>query len=1482
MKKGILLFFVVCIGSCQVVYGQGWAIEGYMNIQSGDCYDAPTMTSAQMSYKNSQGNVIATPVLWPVERTRPDQPLDSYNFVIRGNGNAFPSGTLSFSGSGICKVKQNTADPQTFILVDHYLGDNGTGNLSPTSDCAYFYFDSPYGSHDYETVRVTGTFHARMEIVVTPSPGWCDAVELRSKNTCRSPKWEVSDYVTGPWKAIGQTTVINPAIADFVRVGLNGTGMKYFRLTGVEGTTSEIVPVNIFPAGPSARLGSVAPTCVGGNDWYIEIADIKKDPLVSSVKADVFINGISTPVASVTSSQNTINITREDFITSVDPKATFRVTLSNATPNQGICLSELGTIAIPERLPLTASEVASSRKNPGCYNSTDGEVTIDVKYYNGNYTVFVNGTPREVQATGGRFVLNGLAPRQNYSIVVKDSHCEAPPVSVMLDSPEELKATLTPVKQLNCADSQDGQLQVSVTGGKSPTIEWSTNEVTPVISNLKAGTYSATIHDAGCPDVTSSYTLVAPPALGVTFNNTMPSCEGINDGQITIENITNTRGSLSYAWASSDGKTIGLSASVSRLQAGTYFVTITDKVSATSTCSVTKQTILENPPGVTVKINPVLAFNNFPIRCKGDSNGKLEVSVTDPNNQLTQASKLTWSTGDQGQSIENLSEGTYTVSIPYGNNCRAEDSYVLTAPDALSAVITSTSNYNGLPVSCYGKRDGKLSVTATGGAGNYRYTWNDGSTEPTKNNIGTGTYRVTVTDDNTCTTETTYSTKPVAPVEVSLVSQSNYAGFGVSCYNSSDGFVTTVAKGGTGKYTYAWNNYQEGATIQALSSGEYSVTATDENGCSASLAHTVTKPDALVLAVENFIPVSCNGSNDGNITLSSLGGSGGYEFSVNNGVTWQSSPVFNSLKASQYVAKLRDKNNCQVSVGKTISEPAAISIDFQNITSTLCADLKGSATTVVSGGVKEYSYSWKNHLGKKVNESKDLVGVPGGVYTLTVSDQNNCQASKVLPIVTEDGPLASYVSTATRCYDATDGTALLTITKGQSPVTIQWPDGRQGLQGFNLARGIHYVTLTDGNKCATAKAVEITSPDEIKVDMKYYKTPTCYGSCDGVVTLEASGGAGNFEYEWNRKNTASQSELCSGVYPVIVRDGKACAISKDIFLPQPDPIKIETETKSPTCAGVCDGVVTLTATGGNGNYHFTWPNGQVATTQNSLCNGSYKILLNDGEGCKAETLVTIVAPKSTAIDLGGGIALCEGKEHTLDIGPRWLHQQWGSSIGFVSKDQSIKVNAPATYWVEAMDAQGCIAKDTFLLETATDLLNASFLLSNDGYVGDTIVMVEITRPLPDTIRWTYPHEMIVLEESADVVFGKFNSPGTYTITLAVSSGGCNDTVEKTITILEKEYDDEGSRLGYEAFVKKFELHPNPNDGNFDVTVELLEESPVLFTVWDGSTNRMIKKDSDTGKRVYTIHFDLRPLSSGVYVIRLDHAKGKAFLRFVVQ
>jgi hypothetical protein len=203
------------------------------------------------------------------------------------------------------------------------------------------------------------------------------------------------------------------------------------------------------------------------------------------------------------------------------------------------------------------------------------------------------------------------------------------------------------------------------------------------------------------------------------------------------------------------------------------------------------------------------------------------------------------------------------------------------------------------------------------------------------------------------------------------------------------------------------------------------------------------------------------------------------------------------------------------------------------------------------------------------------------------------------------------------------------------------------------------------------------------------------------------------------------------------------------------------------------------------------------------------------------------------------------------------------------------------YWLEVKNSSDCVAQDTFLLETSNELLNANFLLATEAMAGDTVVVIDISWPLPDQAVWRFPEEMKQIENSDDIVYGQFVNPGTYTVSLLASLGQCRDEITKEITIITQSANADEGRLGTDPFVKEFHMYPVPNQGQFDVGIELREVSPIILSVSNILTGKQIYRIADSGQKTYDKHFNLTPLTAGPYTLRLDHRKGTKYIRFIV-
>jgi hypothetical protein len=1408
--------------------------------------------------------------------------------------------SLSLDGNPVSGIKINTVNSFEYTSpLSKYAFSVNTNNCGgDNSFCQSFDSKSGDISDQYlwRASAGSGILSYCYEPVLSPldvSGGKCGQDVTLSMNTWgKRYVWEVTDGST--WQTLETTT---PASGSYMLSGsitvtrqrlaaLFGSlyGKSFLFQVTVEGCNKRVAQasqaISITAAPPTISMESFTDViCYGEASGTATLQ-------ISSSEIDRFViscDNLSTPQSP---DFQIPEVYGGNYTVTGLSKGTwsFQVQNNNSinSSNYGVCYSTIERlIKEPSKVTVDFNTMLYNGYAIKCNGGSTGETKAIGSGGIGGYKDFSWSTGATTEN------ITGLKAG-TYTVSLKDANNCVATDQVILQEPTPVNVSLAASTDYNgypvsCWDKSDGGIKTTVSGGIAGyTYLWSTGETGSSVSGLGVSTYSVTVTDGNSCKATGSLPLTAPAKIDFSIDQLAPlNCPGDKTAILEAKPVNATIiGAPHYNW--STGET---TSTITDKGSGIYSLKLSDDQG----CSTTKSITLNEPPVYKVSIVPQSDYNGSYIKCNGESNGILAAIVKDGNNNKTSAQNYLWTEngttiGESASlsSISNLAKGMYKVAITYGSQCKAEASYFLSDPEPVNVKLSIASNYNGQAISCYNMADGKLHAIASGGTKSLTCSWNTGATGSLLSGIGAGSYTATVKDENGCSVTASMSLGNPLPVQASITDVSDYSGYGISCNGLHDGAITSEGKGGTGVYTYTWSNGQTTASINGLAAGSYTVTISDNNGCKQSISQNITEPSPLTLSLADQKNISCYDGSNGSIQISASGGAGNYTYSKDNKNSWQSADSFTALKAGNYTVILHDNNGCEKTITSTLTQPTKINISFKDLQPAFCSNATGMATAVVSGGVSGYTYNWQDSKNNTVDTDVTLSNVKGGIYTLVVTDNNVCTMNASVGITSTDGAKSTYTATAAKCFDSSDGSAAITITEGDGPFIIEWPDKQSTLQGVNLKKGLYNVLITDSHNCTVVQEVDIPAPNALQLAVKNETMPTCNGICDGQLTLQASGGVGGYIYQWNNQSAASQTQLCATVYPVVLKDANGCILTQDVELKHPEPIQIVVVNSTlPTCKDGCDGVLEVAADGGNGGYNYTWANGGNSSIKSGICPGSYTVAVSDKKGCKGESTVILTNTPELPLNLGNGVTLCVGQTYTLDAGAGWKSIVWKSNTGYTSTDQKIMVKDAGSYWLEVFNDKGCIAQDTFLLETSYDLLKASFMIPKQAIAGDTVVMIDISWPMPEKIEWNYPLEMTVLQDNGDVLSGKFNTTGTYEVNLATHLGECFDQVSKTITIIESEGDSEGGRLGYEEYVKNFTLYPNPNNGAFHVGVELTEEMPITVSVWHSPSGVLVKKVEQNGEKIYQLYFDLRPLMSGTYVLRLDYETGKKYIRFVV-
>ena len=774
------------------------------------------------------------------------------------------------------------------------------------------------------------------------------------------------------------------------------------------------------------------------------------------------------------------------------------------------------------------------------------------------------------------------------------------PVQVMVLS--ALDTASTSITDVACNGGSAGAITISPSGGLAPyNYAWSNGASTANLSGLTAGTYTVTItDDFSCASLSLAFVVSQPNILATSVSTVSNvSCNGGNDGAISV---ASSGGVASYNYNWSNGST---SSSLTGLTAGTYTVTTTDANGCTSALS---QSVTQ-PSGLTAIIS-----SSSNLSCNGGNDGSVVASAAGG----TATYGYAWNTGGSGTTITSLTAGTYSVTVTDANGCTDAISQTLTQPTSLSVSLAGTN------ISCNAGNDGSVTSSSSGGTAAYTYAWSNGSSTSSITALTAGNYSITVSDANGCTTTATQALTQPTALTVSISSSSN-----ISCSSGNNGTITAAGTGGTATYSYLWSNSYSGATVSGLTAGNYTVTITDANGCTASSSQALTEPSALSTSITVSANVSCNASSDGSMTASTTGGTTSYSYLWNNGVTTATN---SGLSAGNYIVTITDANGCTSTSSSAITEPTTLTSTVSVGNNVGCNGGSNAALTATgSGGTVSYTYLWSNGATSATNS-----GLSAGTYTITITDANSCTSTSS-GTITEPAALTASISIDNNvsCNGLSDGALTATATGGTTNYSYIWSNAASTATIASLTAGNYSVTITDANGCTSTSNAVITQPSALSVSISVDQDVSCNGGNDGALTASGSGGTAVYSYAWsNGASSATASSLTAGIYTVTLTDANGCSATSSQAVAEPSVLSVSLSVVHVSCIGGNDGEVNSTPGGGTLPYSYLWSNSSTTQNINSLTAGTYTLTLTDDNGCSENDSGTVSQPAALS---GGSI-----------------------------------------------------------------------------------------------------------------------------------------------------------------------------------------------------------------------------------------------------
>jgi len=834
-----------------------------------------------------------------------------------------------------------------------------------------------------------------------------------------------------------------------------------------------------------------------------------------------------------------------------------------------------------------------------------------------------------------------------------------------------------------------GVLAANATGGNplgtGYSFVWSNSQTGPFATGLTAGNYTVTLTDGDGCTATDQGTVI--------YQNTLPnfgppqlsnlSCNGANDGQIIV-NVNNVTPPVNFNWSNG----LPNNDTVSGLAANTYTVTVSDFNSCTASASYS----ITQPTAVTIGAPTITGAT-----CAGG--GSIAVSSSGGTGALT----LTWSNGQTGSPQTNLAGGAYDLTVTDANGCSTTASY--SVPNAPNSVVFNPPTI--VDVTCFGGNNGSITANASGGIGAITYTWSNTITGTTISNLVAGSYSVTISDANSCTASTSY-----------IVNEPTAIVFGaptiVDATCSSAGSITVSTSGGTGTISYLWSDGQTGASATNLNPGSYTVTATDQNACTATASYTVgAAPNLVIISNPNVVDVTCNGGNTGSVSITVSGGVGGVT------VTWstaQTGNAINNLTAGAYSVTAIDGTGCSASASYTVNEPTLLVEGVPAIQNVGCSGANnGSITANANGGTPNYTFSWVRQSDNQAYTGQTINNLSADTYNLTITDNNGCSVTTAYTV--NQAPALTFTPSSTNvsCSGGANGSATITVLTGTPPYQFNWngtgPSANSTING--LPAGTVNVTITDAN-CVETTSITITQPTTVTVGQVSLSNVSCNNASDGTIAVLAQGGTPGYTYTWSNAQTgATATGLAAGSYTVTAADANLCTATQTITIQNAPAISVSITGTDATCFQATNGSATVTASGGTGAFTYLWSDGQTTAQALYLATGNYFVTVTDANGCSAQINTFVNEPSELIISHTETAVTCPGaNDGTITVSasgalPPYTYSATQDFANFLYPTNGVIVGLPTGWYILIVaDLNGCTKTDSAFVPDAVP----------DGYV----------------------------------------------------------------------------------------------------------------------------------------------------------------------
>lgn len=946
--------------------------------------------------------------------------------------------------------------------------------------------------------------------------------------------------------------------------------------------------------------------------------------------------------------------------------------------------------------------------------------------------------------------------------------------------------------------------------------------------------------------------------------------------------------------------------------AGQYTLWLINEGGYKGSCFNTYNVEVTNLPNFNVTLD-----SSKDVSCKGGNDGGifLHSNNTFPVyniESLVNAPNASYIVQDTIFKIQNLKKGTYSVRVK--DYCNVYTNPIVVTITEPTRVIGSI--LQAISPTCISPANGSITVEADSGSGSYNYLiYKSGVLIASSMSTSSKTFQATNLSEGSYKIEVQDALRPSCIGYIEFVTLSYPSTMilydslvALSCHQSSNGEIILTGSGNTSGYRYSIFDYNSNAIysntsgkFSGLNSGYYKEILKRNNiGCLDSMIRDsvfVSQPSMIATTISKK-NVSCLGNDDGFVTVSASGGTPSYtyqwEFKNSSGwsgyFTTGNPSTITQLYPAEYRARVVDGHGCiHYSDSVDVREPNALQIDSLQKNNIVCFGQTANIHVYASGGNSPYTYSYSLDNGGTYTQFTSTTGLYSGSYKIKVTDANGC--SVVYPIVQEINSssqplqfsyqLSDYHGYNVSCKYSSNGSITLIPRGGNDHgyIGYEFSLNNASFNGSlilnNLAAGIQNVRLKDGRGCIVAQDVLLKEPDELTSNVSKMDTLKCGNDTNGVIVVSNNGGAapfvgrilGNNMY---LSNTTFANLKVDG-YQFEIKDANGCldTISSTMTSKYPK-LHYNYVAENVKCHGGNSASITLNPSGGVAPYVYQWFSSNFGNTPtiSNIPKSVYNFEIKDGVDCSIIGSVSISEPAPLEFTVDE-VPVCP----STVSGEFRIHPSGGTKPYLYSIDSNnfstdaiIENIFPSTdYRVTVRDSNQCSLTKNASISVYDRIIKPDFLVSTRDLTTDRLRAVDISRPKPDSIWWTFSSNTNVIQKNNDYCEVKYDQADQYTITMRTFHNLCENVVTKKLNIQVK---DTNYYRPYNGIIDSFDVFPNPSNGNCNLYLQTNKVYPLIYLQINNNLGTKVFDRTYTDKDLIIEPLDLTTLSKGTYYLRV--------------